>query len=56
MCLLNRSWEKEASYSGKYLFQKTYITGKYKTLVLSAENDLKILYPHYSANGKRLVY
>jgi adenine-specific DNA-methyltransferase len=52
---IKQSWEKESIIPENTLFKKLISQENIKRWRFSAENDLKILYPHYSANGKRLV-
>jgi type I restriction-modification system DNA methylase subunit len=52
---IKQTWEKESIIPENTLFKKLISQENIKRWCFSAENDLKILYPHYSANGKRLV-
>lgn len=52
---IKRSWDKESNIPENALFKKLISQENIQRWCFSAENDLKILYPHYSANGKRLV-
>ena len=52
---IKRSWDKESLVPENTLFKRLISQENIKRWCFSAENDLKILYPHYSANGKRLV-
>ncbi len=52
---IKQIWEKESIIPENTLFKKLISQENIKRWCFSAENDLKILYPHYSANGKRLV-
>lgn len=52
---LKQSWENEPFVPETNLFKKLISQENIKRWCYSSENDLKILYPHYSENGKRLV-
>jgi type I restriction-modification system DNA methylase subunit len=52
---IKQTWEKESIIPENTLFKKLISQENIKRWCFSTENDLKILYPHYSANGKRLV-
>lgn len=52
---LKQNWENEPFIPEDKLFRKLISQENIQRWCFSSENDLKILYPHYSANGKRLV-
>ncbi len=52
---IKESWDKETYRPEDVLFKKLISQENIQRWCFSAENDLKILYPHYSENGKRLV-
>jgi len=52
---LKQSWDNEPFIPETNLFKKLISQENIKRWCYSSENDLKILYPHYSENGKRLV-
>ncbi|NEW83661.1 MAG: N-6 DNA methylase [Mariniphaga sp.] len=52
---IKESWDKETYRPEDALFKKLISQENIQRWCFSTENDLKILYPHYSENGKRLV-
>jgi adenine-specific DNA-methyltransferase len=52
---IKESWDKETYRPEDALFKKLISQENIQRWCFSAENDLKILYPHYSEKGKRLV-
>ncbi len=52
---LKQNWEEESDIPEKTLFKKLISQENIQRWCFSSENDLKILYPHYSENGKRSV-
>ncbi len=52
---LKQNWDKEPCVPENKLFKKLISQENIQRWCFSSENDLKILYPHYSENGKRLV-
>ncbi|MBU0488250.1 MAG: N-6 DNA methylase [Bacteroidetes bacterium] len=52
---IKQSWDEESNIPENALFKKLISQENIQRWCFSAENDLKILYPHYSANKKRLV-
>jgi type I restriction-modification system DNA methylase subunit len=52
---IKQTWENESIIPENTLFKKLISQENIKRWCFSAENDLKILYPHYSVKGKRLV-
>jgi len=52
---IKQNWDNEPFIPETNLFRKLISQENIQRWCFSSENDLKILYPHYSANGKRLV-
>lgn len=52
---IKESWEKESIKPEDALFKKLISQENIQRWCFSSVNDLKILYPHYSEKGKRLV-
>lgn len=52
---IKESWEKESIRPEDVLFKKLISQENIQRWCFASVNDLKILYPHYSENGKRLV-
>lgn len=52
---LKQDWDNEPFKPETDLFKKLISQENIKRWCYSSENNLKILYPHYSANGKRQV-
>ncbi|MDP3915253.1 MAG: N-6 DNA methylase [Bacteroidota bacterium] len=52
---IKESWENESIKPEDVLFKKLISQENIQRWCFSSVNDLKILYPHYSENGKRLV-
>ena len=52
---IKQSWDKESIIPENKLFKKLISQENIQRWCFTSENDLKILYPHYSSNGKRLV-
>ncbi len=52
---IKESWDKEMIRPEEALFKNLISQENIQRWCFSSENDLKILYPHYSENGKRLV-
>lgn len=52
---IKEKWEKELIKPEDDLFKKLISQENIQRWCFTSENDLKILYPHYSQNGKRLV-
>lgn len=52
---IKQSWDKESIIPEDKLFKKLISQENIQRWCFTSENDLKILYPHYSSDGKRLV-
>ncbi len=52
---IKESWDKETFKPENELFKKLISQENIQRWCFKSENDLKILYPHYSENGKRSV-
>jgi type I restriction-modification system DNA methylase subunit len=53
---LNENWDKELVSSEKELFKPLISRENIERWTCSTGERLKVLYPHYSVNGKRAVY
>ncbi len=52
---LKQNWDDGSIIPESSLFKKLISQENIRRWCFSSENDLKIIYPHYSENGKRLV-
>jgi adenine-specific DNA-methyltransferase len=52
---IKQSWDMESMIPEDKLFKKLISQENIQRWCFTSENDLKILYPHYSSDGKRLV-
>lgn len=52
---LKQNWEENSVIPESSLFKKLISQENIQRWRFSSENDLRIIYPHYSENGKRLV-